>query len=158
MMSSQHSVVMDDMPAYREREPHLRPRLLIVEDALCMQKILRGILRKMDVEVDFAENGEVACKKAEMSREVGRPYELILMDMHMPHVSGYEATRRLREKRWQIPIIAVTAYDTPEDRDKCIQAGCTDYISKPITEKVLRATLAQYLQHQTTQQNSTTDS
>jgi len=97
------------------------------------------------VDVDFADNGAVACTKAEKSKEEGRPYELILMDMQMPHVNGYEATRRLREKNWQIPIIAVTAYDTIEDREKCIQAGCTDYISKPITENTLRETLTQYL-------------
>ncbi len=147
MSSSQHYSVLDDVPTYREREPKLRLRLLVVEDALCMQKIILAILRKIDVEVDVADDGEIACKKAEKSKEEGRPYEVILMDMQMPHVSGYEATRRLREKSWQIPIIAVTAFDTPQDRQKCIQAGCTDYVSKPITEMVLRETLAPHMQH-----------
>lgn len=147
MLSPQHYPGRNGVPAYREREPKLRPRLLVVEDALCIQKILRAILRKIDVDVDIAENGEIACKKAEKSKEEGRPYEVILMDMQMPHVSGYEATRRLREKSWQIPIIAVTAFDTPQDRQKCIQAGCTDYVSKPITEMVLRETLAPHMQH-----------
>ena len=103
MLSPQHYPGRNGVPAYREREPKLRPRLLVVEDALCIQKILRAILRKIDVDVDIAENGEIACKKAEKSKEEGRPYEVILMDMQMPHVSGYEAHAASARKKLANP-------------------------------------------------------
>jgi CheY-like chemotaxis protein len=67
------------------------------------------------------------------------------MDIQMPKMNGYDATRWLREYGWEGPIVAVTAYTTTEDRQKCLEAGCDDHLSKPITETALGNVIARYL-------------
>ena len=104
------------------------------------------MLRKMELEVQVAENGQMACEMAEKSQAEGRPYDLILMDIQMPKMNGYEATSWLRQHGWQGLIIALTAHAMAEDREKCLAAGCDDYIAKPnIIAGQLRAFLAQHL-------------
>ncbi len=75
----------------------------------------------------------------------GRPYDLIFMDMQMPEMNGYDATRWLRQHGWRGPIVALTAYAMVGDREKCLAAGCDDYLSKPMTPQGLRDTLARYI-------------
>jgi CheY-like chemotaxis protein len=119
------------------QEPKGRGRLLIVDDAQCAQRIICTFLEKMDVKTQTVENGQIACEMAQKSKAEGNPYDLILMDIQMPHMDGYEATRWLREHGWQGPIVAVTAHTTAEDRQKCVKAGCDDHLSKPINEMAL---------------------
>jgi len=95
--------------------------------------------------VDLADNGRVACQKAAASEAEGRPYDLILMDLRMPELDGYEATRRLRRGGWQGPIVALTAHAMVEDRGKTAEAGCDDYLTKPVTSERLLGTVARYL-------------
>ena len=80
-----------------------------------------------------------------VSMALKNDYDLILMDMQMPRVSGFEATNMLREKNINTPIVALTASAMKEDREKCLQAGCDDHITKPINSKELIAVLGQYL-------------
>jgi CheY-like chemotaxis protein len=82
---------------------------------------------------------------AKKSKAQGNPYDLILMDIQMPHMTGYEATRALREHGWQGPIVAVTAYATDQDRGKCLAAGCDEHLAKPIDEMALRNVIARRL-------------
>jgi ammonium transporter, Amt family len=121
-----------------DRNSKGRGRLLVAEDALCMQRLISSILGKMNIEADMVENGQMACEMAQKSKVKGNPYDLILMDIKMPKMNGYEATRWLRNHGWEGPIVAVTALTTEEDRQECIKAGCDDHVSKPITEGALR--------------------
>lgn len=99
----------------------------------------------MDLEAEMVENGQMACEMAEKSKAEGRPYDLILLDMQMPIMNGYDAARRLREHGWEGPIVAVTACSKAADREKCVEAGCDDHLSKPITETALRNVITRHL-------------
>ncbi len=107
-------------------------RVLLVEDGLDNQKLISLFLRKADVAVDIAENGQVGVNMVEKSIESGEPYHLILMDMQMPVMDGYQATQYLREQGVDLPIVAITAHALAGDREKCLQAGCNDYATKPL--------------------------
>jgi CheY-like chemotaxis protein len=82
---------------------------------------------------------------AEKSQAEGNPFNLILMDIQMPKMNGYDATRWLRRHGWENPIVALTAHALVGDREKCLEAGCDAYITKPITVKGLRDILSRYL-------------
>ncbi len=101
--------------------------ILVAEDNPSNQKLMTILLQKMDLEVTVAEDGQKAIEKCESST-----YDLILMDMQMPNVNGYEATRQLRSQGVKTPIVAVTANAMMGDEEKCLEAGCDGYISKPI--------------------------
>jgi PAS domain S-box-containing protein len=123
----------------------LSGRVLLAEDGKDNQRLIRAILLKAGLDVDVAEDGRVACQKALQSAAEGAPYHLILMDIQMPEVDGYEATRLLRAKGWCGPIIALTAHAMAGDRLKCLEVGCDDYLSKPIEKQSFLATVARYL-------------
>jgi PAS domain S-box-containing protein len=115
-------------------------RVLLAEDGLDNQVLLSAILRHAGAQVDVASNGRVAVDMAIMS--AGRAYDAILMDMQMPEMDGYEATERLRQLGYQGPIVALTAHAMSGDRQKCLDAGCDEYVTKPVDRRTLLATLA----------------
>ena len=124
--------------ANRRRGP---ARVLYAEDDSLTSRMLASLLSDTaGIEVTRANDGEEALKKALLE-----PFELILMDMEMPNLDGYEATRRLREAGINVPIVALTAHALDGDRRRCITAGCTDYLSKPFSRQVLLETLRTYL-------------
>jgi CheY-like chemotaxis protein len=131
-----------------ENDTSLRPRgrVLVVEDALCMQAIVGAFLQKMELEVDMAVNGQVGCDMAMQSLADGRPYDVILMDIQMPKMNGKQATKWLREHEWKGPIIAVSMHSTDKDRASFLTAGCTDCLAKPITKDLLCGALLRYVQ------------
>ncbi|MCX7428180.1 MAG: ATP-binding protein [Planctomycetia bacterium] len=128
-----------------EHEVLLHGRVLLAEDVPDNYVVLRQILRMMNLELEVAEDGRAACAMAERSKAEGRPFDLILMDIQMPKMNGYEATRWLRQHGWRGPTVALTAHALADDREKCLAAGCDDYIAKPITAKRLRGVLTRYL-------------
>jgi CheY-like chemotaxis protein len=112
-------------------------RILVVDDGSTNRKLISLFLRKAGAQVVLAENGQIGVDLA--SRE---GFDAILMDMQMPVMDGYEATRRLRAAWFRGPIIALTAHAMTDDRQKCLEAGCSDYMSKPIERDKLLALVA----------------
>jgi CheY-like chemotaxis protein len=119
-------------------------RLLLVEDNLVNQKVVLAMLRKKGYRIDIANDGREALQKLEAAVD---PYDLVLMDVQMPVLDGLEATRALRRNpRWkQLPVVAMTAHAMTGDREKCMEAGMTGYISKPVQPAHLITTVEQHL-------------
>ena len=116
-------------------------KILIVEDNLLNQKLAGFMLKDFGFAFDICENGKLAVEK--LKHDV---YDLILMDIQMPEMDGYEATGFIRDKLvLKLPIIAMTAHALPGERDKCISLGMTDYISKPIKENVLHNLIIKHI-------------
>ena len=119
-------------------------RLLLAEDVAVNRRLIGTFLQRLGAQVDEAENGRVAAEKGRLAMEAGEPYDLILMDMQMPEMDGYEATRLLRSLGYEAPIVALTAHSMAGERDKCQNAGCDDYATKPIDKAKLAALLERY--------------
>ena len=118
---------------------------MLAEDGPDNQRLISLLLRKAGAEVELAENGRIALDLALAARREGRGFDLILMDMQMPVMDGYEATRRLRAEGFTAPIIALTAHAMAGDRERCLEAGCDDYISKPVERRSLLTIVARHL-------------
>lgn len=127
----------------KERRPEL---ILVAEDHLVNQQVLRLFLRDLGFKADFVENGVQAIESAKLGK-----YSLVLMDCHMPEMSGLEATCLIRqwenqdERRGHIPIIAVTANALKENNQECLKAGMDDFLSKPIDSASLEILLNKWL-------------
>lgn len=115
-------------------------RILLVEDNALNVKIAQKFLARWDTVVSVAENGEVAVELVK-----NEPFDLILMDLQMPVMDGYEASRAIREFNKLIPIIALTAEATADIRDLALGFGMNDYISKPFKPENLFSTIATHL-------------
>ncbi len=124
-------------PTQALERPKLTGRILLVEDAPDNQRLIFAILTRAGAEVVTAENGRIGLETALAARSEGQPFDLILMDMQMPVMDGYEATQRLREQGYDGQIIALTANAMSGDALKCAAAGCDHYLSKPINREVL---------------------
>jgi PAS domain S-box-containing protein len=117
-------------------------RVLLVEDNLINQKVGLRLLEKLNCTVDLAANGFEA---VQMTGQL--PYDLVFMDCQMPEMDGFQAARQIRSlggplKR--VPIVALTAAATPEDRDRCLQSGMNDYLTKPVSVESLALALERW--------------
>jgi CheY-like chemotaxis protein len=115
-------------------------RILVVEDDELNFEYLNAILEPISIIVDRARDGLQAvemCKK--------RHYDIVLMDIRIPKIDGFRATRTIRKAGMTTPIIAQTAFAMTSDKDKCLDAGCNDYIPKPINKDALIEVLSRYL-------------
>jgi CheY-like chemotaxis protein len=122
-------------------------RILLVEDNDINIKIATQFLEKWDLEYEVAKDGQIAIDMFEKDK-----YHLILMDLHLPNVDGYQATSAIREKDQNIPIVALTAAAMLQEKEKVLSSGMNDYLTKPfkprdlynkITSAMLNATLNQ---------------
>ena len=141
------STTMLQRPAHLEtpshiEKPNLNLRILLAEDNVINQKVASKILEKMGCKVDVAANGKEA---AEMEKML--PFDLIFMDCQMPEMDGFEATRTIRAAHPtgnRIPIIAMTANAMQGDRERCLEAGMDDYLTKPVKPHEILAMLEKY--------------
>ncbi|MBI5439764.1 MAG: response regulator, partial [Deltaproteobacteria bacterium] len=114
-------------------------RVLLVEDNPVNRTYAEALLRKMNARVSSAASAEAAL--ALLSRQ---EFDLVLMDVQMPHMDGLEATRTLRTRGLTVPVIGVTAHALKGDREKCLAAGMDDYLSKPVKPELLYAKIAEW--------------
>ncbi len=121
----------------------LTGKILVAEDNVANQKLIKLLLSKMGLTVDIVSDGKQAVQKA--TSEI---YNLIFMDIQMPIMNGYEAVKKLRGENIETPIVALTANAMKRDEDKCLAVGCNDYLSKPVNKKKLTTILHKYLKAQ----------
>jgi signal transduction histidine kinase/ActR/RegA family two-component response regulator len=133
------------LAAFAIAETNLDCRVLLAEDGLDNQRLIAHVLRRAGAEVTVADTGKVALELALASLQAGCPFDLILMDIQMPEMDGLEATRKLRSAGYTGPIIALTAHAMKEDDLKCADAGCDDYMTKPIDRSLLLNTVAKHV-------------
>lgn len=115
-------------------------RILLVDDSADNQKLFERILTSAGAKVDVAENGVVAIARAQSSE-----YDVIIMDIRMPMMDGYEATRRIRAQGYQGPVLALTAHANPGEEERCLAAGCSGFYLKPINRAGLLSAVEQSL-------------
>jgi PAS domain S-box-containing protein len=128
-----------------EAQAQLRRRILVAEDNPINQKVAVKMIEKLGCRVDVAGNGREAVEALERI-----PYALVFMDCHMPVMDGFQATNAIRRREdggRRTPIIAMTANAMQEDRQRCLEAGMDDFLSKPVTSKSLAAVLNRWLPH-----------
>jgi signal transduction histidine kinase/ActR/RegA family two-component response regulator len=118
-------------------------RVLVVEDDAVNQMVVVSMLEKLGCQVDVADDGEAALVAASRTR-----YDLVLMDLHMPVMDGYEATQQLRQEEIlsgnYTPIVALTADALAGDRERCLEAGMDDHVTKPVSSAMLAAVLERW--------------
>ena len=120
-------------------------RILLVDDSPDNQVIIGFLLQESGVRPELASDGAAGVRAVLGAVAAGSPYHVILMDMVMPLMDGYAATRELRSRGVNTPIIAMTAHAMSDDRERCLAAGCSAYLSKPIdTDFFLDTVLAAY--------------
>ena len=130
-------------------EANLSKKILVVEDNVINLEVIKGMLQKLNFELDFAQNGDQALKLLTANHD---NYSLILMDCEMPIMDGFTCTGKIRSfeeyyNKQKVPIIAITAHAIPGYKDKCLSAGMDDHLPKPIQRQDLVITLNKWLKH-----------
>lgn len=106
--------------------------ILLVDDAVDNQVLISRFLRMAGAQVEIAGGGQEALDKAEKGLADGRAFDIVLMDIQMPGMDGYEATNHLRSRGWKKPIVALTAHALKSERERCLAAGFSDHFTKPV--------------------------
>lgn len=131
-------------PTAPKKESALRGRVLLAEDSPDNQRLIVFILTRWGLEIQTVENGQEAMDEALAAEAACQPYDVILMDMQMPVLDGYEAVRLLRSRGYHRPIVALTAHAMASAREQCLHCGCDDFATKPIDRTQLRNILERF--------------
>jgi len=131
MARSRIETAMNKRPV-DEKLPLVGSRVLLVDDSLDNQMLISRILKLLGAEVELANDGLEGVDKA-----LAAHFDVVLMDLQMPRLGGVDATRILRSKGYDRPIVALTAHSLQEDRQRCMNVGCTDYLTKPVQRSLL---------------------
>jgi signal transduction histidine kinase/CheY-like chemotaxis protein len=123
----------------------IKGSVLVAEDGIDNQALIAAKLAETGLNLEIAPNGQIACEKALAAAARGTPFDLILMDVQMPVMDGYTAMLHLRGKGYRGPIIALTANAMDRDRSKCLNAGCNEFVTKPIQMEKLFKAIGRYL-------------
>ena len=137
---AEQSIAGSDDELTAERSGHEDLSVLIAEDNVSNQKVILSMLKRLGYRAHAVSNGREALQALELGS-----YDVVLMDVRMPEMDGLEATRIIRQ-RWhnKMKIIAITAYALKGDREKCLEAGMDDYISKPVKMEELKEMLRKH--------------
>lgn len=120
-------------------------KVLVAEDTPDNQRLIRAVLQKAGHTVAVVGDGAQAIAELDAATAAGWPFDVVVMDMQMPVLDGYSATRQLRERGATIPVIALTAHAMAEDRQRCLDSGCTEYATKPLDRRDLLCKIEQAL-------------
>ena len=131
--------------------------ILLAEDGLDNQRLITFFLEKLGHTVEIAENGQAAVEAWARVVAPGDSFDLIFMDMQMPELDGYEATRALRELGCRVPIVALTADAMRGTREKCLGAGCDEYLTKPVNRARLEEMIERFPLEPTSETPSSVD-
>jgi signal transduction histidine kinase/CheY-like chemotaxis protein/HPt (histidine-containing phosphotransfer) domain-containing protein len=123
----------------------LTGRILLAEDGPDNQLLLCALLRRLGLDVRVANDGRSAVELASEAALRGAPFDVVLMDMQMPVLDGYQATAALRRDGYSGAIVALTAHAMVGERERCLAAGCDDYVAKPVDRAVLTRAIADRL-------------
>ena len=138
--NQQELPVAKDLIKSNKPTSRLTGSVLLAEDSKDIQQLLSVYIRKLGLELDIVENGAQAVERA-----VNNNYDIVLMDMRMPIMDGMTAVSTLRELGYKQPIIALTANTMKKDQEQCLQAGCDEFLSKPVVREDLASAFARYL-------------
>ena len=127
--------------------PALSCTVLVVDDRRDMRYLAQHMLEEAGAHVALAADGREALEQVAAAEAAGSPFDIIVLDMQMPVLDGYAAAKTLRERGFERPIIALTANAMKQDERRCLESGCDDYLSKPLS----RATLVNTLRYYTTE-------
>ena len=127
----------------KEEQPEFSGSILVAEDSPTNQALIKVLLKRLGLQVTIAEDGNQALQKV-----LTQQFDMIFMDMMMPNMNGYEATREIRKQGITTPIVALTANAMKGDDKKCLEAGCDKYLAKPIDHSELLKTIGEYLPSQ----------
>jgi PAS domain S-box-containing protein len=150
--SNQSQDFVQEPTPQASEQPGTLQRILLAEDGPDNQRLISFILKKAGYEVTVAENGQVAYDMAMEACDKETPFDVILMDMQMPVLDGYDATRQLRIAGYTRPIAALTAHAMASDREKCLAAGCDEFATKPIDRQRLLETIQNMIDHSKAEQ------
>lgn len=129
----------NDSTPERYSDKTARVSALVVDDEPGNLRLTELQLKKLGLDVDTVNDAQQA-----IDMTLSKQFDMIFMDMRMPVVDGFTAAAQMRENGLNTPIIAITAYAFPEDRQRCINAGCDDYIPKPVDHDLMESIVQKY--------------